>query len=164
MFLPFVAKCQTDSNKIVYSFPFDDKSIHFHQDKINLGVEYLLLVPAKDSKKTKFFIINTTWYQPLNDLPKLDFTQIDNLLNEGINDEELNKFNFPIQLNQLKKFDGISTCEIVKQTFPLGFLRDGEYFYSEQELIAELLRRGKLITAGGSTGFVRMPYYDQECK
>ena len=164
MFLPFVATCQSDGNKIEYSFPFDDKSIHYHQDKINLGVEYLLMVPEKDSKNTKFFIVNSSWYQPLNDLPKLNYKQVDSLLNEGINGEELNKFNLPIELTQLKKFEGITTCEIVKQAFPEGFLRDGGYLYSEQLLIAELLRRGKLISAGGSTGFVRMPYYDQECK
>jgi len=156
---------QIKTEEISYSFPHSKTSLKYHQENMQVGANYFILIPAVEEKTAKR-LSNIAWYEggetgfSKKDIRRLSF--LDSLLNKGINpnNPKSSRFNAPILKENFFYYNDVSTCEIIERLF----LKDGDarnmrYSADTKLMLAVLIERGFEITV---PHWSATPYIDLE--
>ena len=160
--------CQTDnfSKSLNYTPPFSDVDVAIHQKAINIGENYLILIPWDSVHPHSFRLVATSWFEPTQS-SDLNFLETALLLNKGVRRDGSSSSGLDqkIDFESIEHYEEISTCEI----FLTLFSRSGNFaqppFYIPQDLLlAVLINRGIMVGISCFDGEPIVNINDLACK
>ncbi len=149
-----------------FSPPFDSASVEAHQEAINKGASYLLVIPASVENSDKKLLLCTSWLDPRGK-EGYSYGSIDSLLNKGKMTSdflELIPLNVPIQKGEILAYKKFSTCQIVSAIFTSeGVYSPLLYYYDYRSMLAVLLERGIRISVLDYDGDLAVDLSSLDC-